>query len=48
MQDGFEEILTKASPAVQELAKRTRALIKEIMPDVVEVPGQNKNTLATV
>jgi len=38
MQDGFEEILAKASPAVQELAKRTRALIKEIMPKVVEVP----------
>jgi len=38
MPDGFEEILTEASPAVQELAKRTRAFIKEIMPDVVEVP----------
>ncbi len=38
MPDGFEEILTNASPAVQELAKRTRALIKEIMPGVVEVP----------
>ncbi len=38
MPDGFEEILTNASPAAQELAKRTRALIKEIMPDVVEVP----------
>jgi len=38
MPDGFEEILTNASPAVQELAKRTRALIKEIMPKVVEVP----------
>ena len=38
MPDGFEEILTKASPAVQELAKRTRALIKKIMPGVVELP----------
>ena len=38
MPDGFEEILTKASPAVQEMAKRTRALIKEIMPDVGKVP----------
>ena len=38
MQDSFEEILTEASLAVQELAKRTRALIKEIMPGVVELP----------
>ena len=42
MPDGFEEILRKASPAVQELTKRTRALIKEIMPDVVEVPWRKQ------
>jgi len=38
MQDGFEEILLEASAEMQELAKRTRVLIKKIMPDVVEAP----------
>ncbi len=45
MQDGFEEILTKASPAVQVLAKCTRALIKEIMPNVVEVPWPKQKNI---
>jgi len=45
MQGSFEEILTKASPAVQVLAKRTRALIKEIMPNVVEVPWPKQKNI---
>src|SRR3712207_5544969 len=38
MSDGFEEILADSSPRVRDLATRTRALIREVMPDVVEVP----------
>jgi hypothetical protein len=38
MSDGFEEILSTAGPQVQTLARRTRVLIREIMPEVVEVP----------
>ena len=45
MQGSFEEILREASPAVQELAKRTRALIKEIMPNVVEVPWPKQKNI---
>ena len=45
MQDGFEVILLEASPEMKELAKRTRALIKEIMPEVVEVPWQKQKNI---
>jgi len=45
MQGSFEEILTEASPAVQVLAKCTRALIKEIMPNVVEVPWPKQKNI---
>ena len=38
MKEEFEEILSEASLEAQKLARGTRALIKEIMPDVVEVP----------
>ncbi len=38
MQNSFEDILREASTEIQELAKRTRVLIKKIMPDVVELP----------
>jgi hypothetical protein len=38
MSEGFDEILTGSSPHVRALATRTRALIREVMPDVVEVP----------
>jgi hypothetical protein len=33
----FDEILTQADPQVEALARRARALIQEIMLDVVEV-----------
>lgn len=38
MSEGFDEILTDSSPRVRNLATRTRALIRDVMPDVVEVP----------
>ena len=38
MSDGFEEILSTAGPQVRTLARRTRLLIQEILPEVVEVP----------
>jgi hypothetical protein len=38
MSDGIEEIMAQASPPVQALARNTKALIEEVMPDVVEVP----------
>ena len=45
MKDGFEEILLEARPEMQELTKRTRALIKKIMPDVVEVPWPKQKNI---
>lgn len=38
MSDGFEDVLAGASPHVRELTARTRALIVDALPDVVEVP----------
>ena len=38
MSEGFDEILAESSSQVQRLATRTRALIRAVMPDVVEVP----------
>jgi hypothetical protein len=38
MSEGFDEILAGSSPRVRDLGTRTRALIREVMPDVVEVP----------
>ena len=38
MSEGFDEILADSSPLVRRLAARTRALILDVMPDVVEVP----------
>ena len=37
MSDGFEKIVQSASPKVQNLARRAKALITKIMPEVVEV-----------
>ena len=44
MADGFEEVLIDASPPVRDLALRTRALIREVLPDVVEVPWPRQRT----
>jgi hypothetical protein len=38
MSEGFDEILADSSPRVRGLATRTRALIRDVMPDMVEVP----------
>jgi hypothetical protein len=38
MSEGFDEILAGSDPRVRDLATRTRALIRDVMPDVVEVP----------
>jgi hypothetical protein len=36
--EGFNEILAACSPKIQALAVRTRELIREVYPTVVEVP----------
>jgi hypothetical protein len=38
MSEGFDEILAGTDPRVRDLAMRTRALIRDVMADVVEVP----------
>jgi hypothetical protein len=38
MSEGFNEILAGSDPRVRDLATRTRALIRDVVPDVVEVP----------
>jgi hypothetical protein len=38
MSNRFEEIIAEASPRVEALARGTKALIQNVMPDVVEVP----------
>ena len=45
MTDGFEEIVADASPPVRDLALRTRGLIREVLPDVVEVPWPWQRTV---
>lgn len=45
MTNGFDEILLTASPRVRDLATRTRALIRAVMPDVVEVPWPRQRTI---
>ena len=43
MGDGFDALMDAASPAVRDLAQRSRELIRSVYPDVVEVrwPRQN-------
>ena len=45
MADRFEGIVADASPPVRDLALRTRALIREVLPDVVEVPWPRQRTV---
>ena len=45
MSDEFEAILADASPPVRDLALRTRALIRDVLPDVVEVPWPRQRTV---
>ena len=37
MTNGFDDIINQADPKVRELAIRAKALIQEVMPEVVEV-----------
>lgn len=45
MSDGFEEIMQKADPKVQELARTAKALIEKVMPNVVEVAWPTQNII---
>lgn len=45
MNEGFEEIVSKASPEVAALARRADALIAEVMPDVVKVAWPKQNII---
>ena len=40
----FDEVVASASEQVRELAYATRALIADVMPDVVEVPWAQQRT----
>jgi hypothetical protein len=42
---GFDEIAAAFEPPVRDLAKRTRALIMEVYPEVVEVPWVQQNVV---
>ena len=45
MTSGFDEIVNAVCPDVRVLALQTRALIKEIMPEVVEVPWPRQQVI---
>ena len=45
MSDGFEEIVQKADPNVQTLAREAKALIAQVMPNVVEVAWPTQNII---
>ena len=43
MSNGLEEMATAFDPHVRDLASRTRTLIFDVYPEVVEVPWQRQN-----
>jgi hypothetical protein len=43
MSNGLEEMAAAFDPRVQDLASRTRALIFDVYPEVVEVPWPRQN-----
>ena len=43
--DGFEEIISKACPEIQKLAKQAKALILALYPKVVDVPWPKQNII---
>ena len=45
MSDGFDAIMVDASPEVRDLARRTRTLIRDIYPDIVEVPWPKQHMI---
>ena len=46
MSNGFEKITTGAAPQIQDLARRAKALVEEIMPGVVEVTWPNQGIIS--
>jgi hypothetical protein len=45
MSNGFDEIVSKASPKARELAQKARELIRSVYPAVVEVPWPKQNVI---
>ena len=45
MDEGLEEILVRFDPEVRGLGVRTRSLIEEVYPEVVEVPWPRQNVV---
>lgn len=45
MSKGFDAIVREANPTVRDLAIRTRTLIEDVMPGVVEVPWPRQKTI---
>ncbi len=45
MSDGFDEILATSEPRARDLATQTRALIRDVMPGVVEVPWPRQRVI---
>jgi len=45
MDSSYDEILVESSQAIRELVEKTRALIHEVYPPVVEVPWVNQKII---
>ena len=45
MSDGFDAIMAEASPDVRDLVRHTRALIRDVYPNVVEVPWPKQRVI---
>ncbi|HSH79158.1 MAG TPA: DUF1801 domain-containing protein [Herpetosiphonaceae bacterium] len=45
MSDGFDEIMVDVDPHIAELALRTRTLIRDVYPVVVEVPWPKQRVI---
>jgi hypothetical protein len=45
MSEGFDLIVSRFDPHVEELARRARALITDVYPRIVEVPWPNQNVI---
>ena len=48
MSEGFDEALAGSGPRARDLAMRTRALIRAVMPEVVEVPWPRQRVIGYV
>ena len=45
MSDGFDAIMAEASPDVRHLARHTRALIRDVYPNIVELPWPKQRVI---